>query len=335
MEELTLLKLKTILVVLGAFLTVATACTPETLATRIPVATVDVATTVIAGVTQLPATWTPLPDLNPEVTPALTMPPPPSSTPLPTATAVPATATPQPIATDTAVPTDTPLPPTNTPLPATATNTPNPASPTPLPPPTNTPPPVYSGNLLPNGSFEEGHYNMSGIAELQIPNGWLFEWDEGPTGFGENHVYFRPETRVLPSASLPPAEHPLFIYNGQYTVKVFKGYGPISFRLMTDVYLEPGTYTLEVNIFPDLYVDYVNNQKVWAGDPYSGEVRFIVTGASTDWFLPQFGMRNTFTHTFTVQQAGAVRVGFGMRGRYGILNNGWFMDDWSLRRVEG
>lgn len=25
---------------------------------------------------------------------------------------------------------------------------------------------------------------MYGIPELQLPNGWAFEWDEGPTGFG-------------------------------------------------------------------------------------------------------------------------------------------------------
>ncbi|MFQ5419368.1 MAG: hypothetical protein ACE5EY_03290 [Anaerolineae bacterium] len=326
------MKLKFMPALLVMPLWILTACTPQAIPTRIPAATVAAPPVAPSKVSQLPPTWTPLPELDLTVTPPPTAPPPATNTPLPTATD---TDTPEPTATDTAVPTDTPIPPTNTPIPATATNTPIPVTPTPLPPPTDTPAPVYSANLLPNGSFEEGHYNMWGIAELQIPNSWIFEWDEGPTGFGEGHEYFRPEVRVLPSYQLPPQEHPLYIYDGQYTVKAFKGYGPISFRMLTDVYLEPGAYIFQVNVFPDLYTDYVNNQKVWAGDPYSGEVRFIVTGAGTDWFLPQFGMRNTFTHTFTVTQAGAVRVGLGIRGRYGILNNGWFIDDWSLVRVEG
>ena len=29
-----------------------------------------------------------------------------------------------------------------------------------------------------------------------------------------------------------------------------------------------------------------------------------------------------------------VRIGVGMRGRYGLASNGFFIDDWSLQRVE-
>jgi hypothetical protein len=50
--------------------------------------------------------------------------------------------------------------------------------------------------------------------------------------------------------------------------------------------------------------------------------------------LPTFGQRNTFSHTFTVTEPQTMRVGAAVRGRYAILNNGWFMDHWSLRRVQ-
>ncbi|MEZ4517319.1 MAG: hypothetical protein R3C44_10950 [Chloroflexota bacterium] len=65
--------------------------------------------------------------------------------------------------------------------------------------------PVLGVNLLPNPSFEEGHWNQDGIPELQLPNGWRLEYEQGATGFGGEvwDVYVRPETRVLSSAFLP------------------------------------------------------------------------------------------------------------------------------------
>lgn len=292
---------------------IATQETPVVVPTMTPTA---VATTAVADTP--PPTWTPVPTFTP----------PPTSTPLPTSTPAPPTDTPTPL------PTNTPIPPTNTAVPPTATPIPPTAPPPPPPPPTIPPAPIYGANLLPNPSFEEGWYNRDGIPELQLPNGWAFEWDEGPTGFGNQawDVYVRPETRVLPSSQLPPHEHPLFIYDGVYTIKIFKGSGAISFRLLTDVTLEPGTYTFEVNLFPDLVVGYNGNQKIWAPDPFSGEVQFLIGGMAYGWNYPAFGRKNTLQQTFTITQTQNVRLGIWVRGRFAIANNGWFFDDWSLRR---
>jgi LysM repeat protein len=217
---------------------------------------------------------------------------------------------------------------------------PNPTAPVPTSPPPSpvpaTPVPVPSGaNLLLNPSFEAGWYNQNGIPELQLPAQWSFEWDEGDNPFGSEpwSDFVRPETRVLPAAFLPVAEHPLFIYDGSHTVKIFKGSGAISFRLMTDVTLNPGTYQFTINVFPDLVHTYENGQKVWAPDPYSGEVRFIVGSGGSGWILPAFGQKNTLTHTFTINSPQTIRVGVAMRGRYALVNNGWFMDDWSLIKI--
>lgn len=192
-------------------------------------------------------------------------------------------------------------------------------------------------NLLANPSFESGWYHPNGVPELQIPNQWQFSWAKGPTGFGDEpwDVWVRPEVRVLPADQLPPHEHDLFIWDGEQTLKIFKGYGAISFTMQTEVSLQPGTYQFVINFFPDLVDHYDNGQKVWAPDPTSGEVAFIVGNEQTDWNLPTFGVQETYTHTFTIEQAQTIDVGVAMRGRYALLNNGWFMDDWSLHKMEG
>jgi LysM repeat protein len=212
---------------------------------------------------------------------------------------------------------------------------PPPISSTPTPPPP--PPQIQTGvNLLPNRSFEEGWYHFGGIPELQVPTRWNLEWDEGhnPLDSDAWNRYVRPESRLLNAAFLPAHEQGLFIWDGAYTLKIFKGNGAISFRLLTDVYLEPGTYRLTINAFPDMVDGYtVGGSKIWAPDPLSGEVRFIVGSSGSGWILPNFGQRNTLQHTFTVTSAGTVRLGAAFRGRWAILNNGWFLDDWSLHRL--
>jgi hypothetical protein len=126
----------------------------------------------------------------------------------------------------------------------------------------------------------------------------------------------------------------MFIWDGVHTVKVFKGLGAISFRLLSDIYLEPGTYRLTINVFPDLVEGYTSSGgKIWAPDPLSGEVSFIVGAPTGNWILPTFGQRNTLQHTFNITSAGTVRLGAAFRGRWAIQNNGWFTDGWSLQRI--
>jgi hypothetical protein len=232
-------------------------------------------------------------------------------------------------------PTATPM---GTPPPATVTPILLPTgTPTTMPSPTQ-PGPVTGNNLLPNPSFEEGWYHPGGRPELQVPTQWRLEYDEGPNPLDPDpwNVFVRPESRVLPREFLPAHEHDLFIWDGDHTVKIFKREGSISIRLLTDIYLAPGSYVFEVSVFPDLIVGYnPDGSKIWAPDPLSGEIRFALDSGGTGWLLPEFGRKNTFSFPFDIPVAGSVQLGLAIRGRWAIENNGWFMDDWGLWRTQG
>lgn len=220
-------------------------------------------------------------------------------------------------------------------------------------------------NLLLNSSFEgEGDcqinppnpdlcwYHPGGAPELQIPIRWEFDYEDQWNGGDcsqppvcDNpltaepddwwNAWIRPEVRVIPAQLLPPPEHPLFIWDGNNTLKSFKGYGSISFIFSQEVSLEPGKYVLEVSVFPDLVVGYnPDGSKIPAPDPISGEVRLLVGGMDSDWVLPAFLEKNTYYFVFIISQAQMTDVEVHIRGRYAILNNGWFMDDWWLWRQD-
>ena len=190
-------------------------------------------------------------------------------------------------------------------------------------------------NLLPNFSFEEGWYFFQGVSEWQIPNNWLLAVDEGANTLegGSGGTFLRPEIRVVPKTDIPPAEHASFVFDGQNTIKAFKGGAPTSFAIFTDITLQPGRYRLTINFFPDIVITYNNNNKVWATQALSSEARVIVDNGGTEWIVPQAGSKATLTYDFVVEEARTVRVGGAFRSRLINDNNGWFLDAWSLQAL--
>jgi LysM repeat protein len=190
---------------------------------------------------------------------------------------------------------------------------------------------AQNSNLLPNPSFE-GDWHFYLYNELQIPDGWQLATDEGANNLeqGAGGLFNRPEVRVVPAKDLPPAEHSLFILDGNKTVKAFKGGAPTSFSMFTDVALQPGTYRMTINFVPDTVAGYDAGQKNYASDPLAAEARIIVDGGGTGWQGTNSGQRNSLSFDFTVDEARTVRVGGAFRNRYIMANNGWFLDNWSL-----
>jgi LysM repeat protein len=205
---------------------------------------------------------------------------------------------------------------------------------------TVTPTPRGSGgvpvgtNLLPNPSFEDDWY-FANYSELQIPIGWKVATDEGENTLqpGAGGLFNRPEIRVVPSSDLPDNERRQFIFEGNKTLKAFKGHAPTSFSLFTDVPLQPGRYRFTMNFFADTVAQYAPT-KVYSEDPQASEARIIVDNGGTDWRGFVGGQQHTMTYEFTVDRARTVRVGGSFRNRYGIPNNGWFLDNWSLTKIQ-
>ncbi|HEY1407850.1 MAG TPA: LysM peptidoglycan-binding domain-containing protein [Promineifilum sp.] len=213
--------------------------------------------------------------------------------------------------------------------------TPAPAAPPPAASdPTPVPAPV-STNLFNNGSFE-GSWYFYLYNELQVPEGWLLATDEGPNTLepGSGGLFNRPEVRVVGKNQLPESEWDWFIPDGYKAVKVFKGGAPTSFSLFQDVFLQPGTYRMTLRFFPDIVAQYFpGNHREWASDPLSGEVRVIHNSGGTDWSTVTAGQQNSRVYEFTVGQPGAVRLGASFRNRFATANNGWFLDNWTLEKL--
>lgn len=209
-----------------------------------------------------------------------------------------------------------------------------------------TPPPgggsTSGTNLLRNPDFENGHYHWHNVPEITIPN----EWDFWHADFKVAHLpqqdqnFDPPECVVWNINSAPLEERKLFFLSGDYTLKIFKGWGAIWWRLFQKVSgLTPGQrYRFTAPVYPDLVMKY-DKGKVYADDPLAGEVRLSANsgGKETETgFLDgakfAFGKYTHFTLDFVAESSEA-EVAVEGRGRWGLINNGWFVDSPRLEAI--
>jgi len=194
-------------------------------------------------------------------------------------------------------------------------------------------------NLLKNGGFEQGWYDVSGTQ--QCPNHWRMHWTEGEQMGDANNVTVRPESRVLPKAQVPPDEHSLFFWDGNYTVKIFWSKAPIHAGMSQDVSgLEVGReYRFVVPVNVDTY-DWESG-KVAPADPFAAQVRLGAGPKGANWqdgsainfsnwanptnTSPYYLARTTLQFTF-VATAPEMTVYVEYAAKWGMDNNGIFMD---------
>lgn len=228
-----------------------------------------------------------------------------------------------------------------------------PAPPTPEPepqPPQPSPtvPPVPPINRLNNSDFEDGWYHPDGIPELQIPAGWEVKWRDGndpgwanPFDAAPHARFVRPEIRTLPAAQLPAAEQPLFVRDGVYTVKSFKGGGAWYATFMQTVELPAGKWRLVTPVYADLVADYNGGVKVFSADPNAGlwraRVGPVVVSAPSGvgafgggWMRLAAGQWNEPAAEFETKTAGPVEVKIDFLLPFPLRQNGIFTDAWTL-----
>jgi hypothetical protein len=92
---------------------------------------------------------------------------------------------------------------------------------------------------------------------------------------------------------------------------------------------------MTLHFFPDIAAHYnPGGSREFNLHPLAGEMRIIHNDGGGDWLAVTAGQQNTRVYDFSVSQAGVVRLGASFRNRFETANNGWFLDNWKLERVQ-
>ncbi len=201
-------------------------------------------------------------------------------------------------------------------------------------------------NLLTNPSFEGGWYD---VQIGQVPNAWEWHWLDNVTFPGSDRPALRPESRVLSKDLMPPQEHSLYFLDGEYVIKIFKPQAPIYVALSQNVNnLEVGRrYRLVAHVFPDLF-DW-DGQKIPPTDPYAAQIRLGAGPTGAQWLDTSaiaYGewvngtMYSSYYLSYVeveyefVATAAQMTVWIEMAAKWGLDNNGFFLDDTGLYPLE-
>lgn len=214
-------------------------------------------------------------------------------------------------------------------------------------------------NLLVNGGFEGGGERFpegSGISGL-MPGGWTLdsysrpgdpiladaEWSEPEIIPIQFHAQF-PEWWLIYGATGVVENGDTLIPAGvgRWALKVFKGFAPTSADFSQSVVAPAGHYRFTCPIFPDHKLKGGERPSPASSDDWylASEVRVGLSddNATIDsvWLSALEVPIGRYTLLVVELQhgGGALRVGFGMRGRWGVENNCWFIDSCVLERID-
>ncbi len=200
-------------------------------------------------------------------------------------------------------------------------------------------------NYAENAGFERGYYQHNNIAEVTVPNKWniWYAEEDTPKVYKQDDPWRKPETVVWNGTYHPEPERSLFWQDGNYTFKAFGAWKPIWVKLWqnNDNVVAGQRYRFTVPVYPDLVESYAwDGRKIVSKDPSSGEHRLIVsengrviadTGYMNGNEVPF--MQWTDLELEFVPQTDSVRIQIEFRGKWGLINNGWFIDGIKLKAI--
>ena len=189
-------------------------------------------------------------------------------------------------------------------------------------------------------------YHPNNIPEIALPISWDAHWytqvraNDAIAGVSDtfplpkqDQPFFAPEIVNWNRADIPANEVSLFANDGvvqyPFVLKGFHGYAPVwfAFGQVVSGLVVGQRYKMSFDIFPDLVSAMSGSQKVWAGDPISGNFRLWYGTSTTDWLDGTgvaFGSWHTMSYEFTCT-ATTMYAGFETRLRHGLLTNGVFL----------
>lgn len=191
--------------------------------------------------------------------------------------------------------------------------------------------PLPVSNQLFNPSFEDG-WTDADTFPGQHPKGWRVEWNMGE-GYDNPHSewpYQLGEGVHKSSAMLPASERTTYIWDGEWTYKLFAGQRCFWARLKQAVELTPGRYRLATPVWVDCY-RWVG-KKDYAVEPWQAERMVKVNGVTVQpWSLMVSGTRSPNVTEFD-HAGGVCELAIHFRCNWPISNNLW-LDGWSLEAV--
>jgi len=209
---------------------------------------------------------------------------------------------------------------------------PPPAPEPPPPSPKPEPEPLPSGNLLVNGSFEEG-WTDADTFPGQHPKGWVVEWNAGKEFHNPHAVWeYQVGEGVHKSPDfLPAEEHDVFIWDERWTYKLFADKKSFWARLKQTLELPAGRYRLSTPVWVDCYR--------WMGfkdydvEPWQVEIKVNVNNsAAREWTPLASGGKRAVVTEFE-HPGGPMKLGVHLRTNWPISNNLW-LDGWELAAVK-
>lgn len=201
--------------------------------------------------------------------------------------------------------------------------------------------PQTQTNLLTNPGFEQGWYKWNNVPEISVPNGWDFWYAPEGTELlvPQDSPWGRPEvvTWLYPAGFAET----WFWRNGDHTLKVFGAWRPIWFRLgQTVTGLTPGAeYKFTAPVFPETVAEYVEGGtrgRVFSQEANAGE--FLLRARTGDLTFSSGWVDETVAPAWQwtllslsfVAQSDTATVEVEVRGRWGLVNNAFFLDELSL-----